>query len=201
MLKARQQTITVKPYTAAVILLSALSASAHALTLDSIINIPPNLTFNSVFVGLSGTITGCEQSPKDPDLSIDGTTITIEFALQAPPPGTACVTVIQAWTSVVPLGHLPTGNYEVTVTAKTGDGPVFELGRSMLNIPEKYGVGGAATGIDPRKVVCENLTTGKRKVIKDRAESWNCEAMGLKVKPGHRIRQTVIGIAPRDKPN
>ena len=56
-------------------------------------------------------------------------------------------------------------------------------------------VGGSVLGIDPRRVVCHNLTTGESVVIRDGAKSWNCEDAGLAVRPGDHLRQTVDGLA------
>ena len=44
-------------------------------------------------------------------------------------------------------------------------------------------------------VVCKNLTTGQRVVIRGVATSWDCEAAGLVVHPGNLIQQTVTGTA------
>jgi len=51
------------------------------------------------------------------------------------------------------------------------------------------------TGVSPTKVLCHNVTTGQRVVIRDGATSWDCEAMGLIVHTGNTIRQTVTGTA------
>jgi hypothetical protein len=56
-------------------------------------------------------------------------------------------------------------------------------------------VGGAITGVNPRLVVCKNLTTRQTIIIQDGSRSWNCEAAGLVVHPGDRIQQTVTGPA------
>lgn len=55
-------------------------------------------------------------------------------------------------------------------------------------------VGGSVTGVNQRTVTCQNLTTGQSVSLGNRA-SWNCEAGGLRVNPGDRIRQTVTGTA------
>jgi len=57
-------------------------------------------------------------------------------------------------------------------------------------------VGGTVTGVNPRRVVCKNLTTRKHvTILLDGVTAWDCEAAGLVVNPGDRIWQTVIGIA------
>jgi hypothetical protein len=54
---------------------------------------------------------------------------------------------------------------------------------------------GSVTGVSPTKVLCHNVTTGQRVVIRDGAPAWDCEAMGLIVNTGNTIRQTVTGTA------
>jgi hypothetical protein len=55
------------------------------------------------------------------------------------------------------------------------------------------GVGGSVRGINPTRVTCQNVTTAQTVVIRDDRRSWDCEAAGLLVQPGHVIRQTVVG--------
>jgi hypothetical protein len=42
-------------------------------------------------------------------------------------------------------------------------------------------------------VVCQNLTTRQSVTLRDGARAWNCEAAGLVVHEGDKIRQTVTG--------
>jgi hypothetical protein len=58
-----------------------------------------------------------------------------------------------------------------------------------------HDVGGAVTGVNPRRVVCRNLTTMQTVIIQDGSRSWDCEAAGLVVHTGDRIQQTVRGLA------
>jgi Concanavalin A-like lectin/glucanases superfamily len=56
-------------------------------------------------------------------------------------------------------------------------------------------VGGSVAGVSPKIVVCRNLTTAQRVVIRNGDGSWDCEAAGLVVAAGHSIQQTVAGRA------
>ena len=57
-------------------------------------------------------------------------------------------------------------------------------------------VGGTVTGVNLRRVTCRNVTTRKSVVIKlPGAMAWDCEAAGLVVHPGDRIRIDVNGRA------
>ena len=57
------------------------------------------------------------------------------------------------------------------------------------------GVGGDVAGVRPTKVICKNVTTGRKVIIRDGASAWNCEAAGLVVHPGDVIQQTIKGVA------
>src|SRR6266545_1645264 len=59
-------------------------------------------------------------------------------------------------------------------------------------------VGGSATGFQPIKVVCSNVTTGQPvKIIpQPGAQSWDCTAAGLVVSPGDLLKMTVRGLEP-----
>ena len=67
--------------------------------------------------------------------------------------------------------------------------------RTTFTVTAKKEVGGQATGLTTRRILCKNLTTGTRKTIKGDVGTWDCEAAGLKVNPGDKIEQRVIGIA------
>jgi hypothetical protein len=56
-------------------------------------------------------------------------------------------------------------------------------------------VGGTVTGVNPRRVVCRNLTTMQTVIIEDGSRSWDCAAAGLVVHTGDRIQLTVRGLA------
>jgi low density lipoprotein receptor-related protein 5/6 len=58
-------------------------------------------------------------------------------------------------------------------------------------------VGGLATGLQPTKVICSNLTTGQRlKIIpQPGARSWDCQGAGLGVDAGDLLRMRVRGPA------
>ncbi len=57
-------------------------------------------------------------------------------------------------------------------------------------------VGGSVTGLDGRTATCRNETTGQMFTFRlEGATAWDCEARGLKVQPGDRIRTGVSGVA------
>src|SRR6266540_3644013 len=59
-------------------------------------------------------------------------------------------------------------------------------------------VGGSATGFQPIKVVCSNVTTGQPvKIIpQPGTQSWDCAAAGLGVNPRDLLKMTVRGLEP-----
>jgi hypothetical protein len=60
-------------------------------------------------------------------------------------------------------------------------------------------VSGSVSGIILKTAKCLNKTTGKYiEFSLDGKHSWNCEAEGLQVAPGDRIKLTVDGMVPRD---
>jgi hypothetical protein len=58
-------------------------------------------------------------------------------------------------------------------------------------------VGGAARGVQVRRVTCRNVSTAQVVTILDPQGAWDCEAAGLVVAPGDRIRQQVLGLPTR----
>jgi hypothetical protein len=58
-------------------------------------------------------------------------------------------------------------------------------------------VGGLATGFQPTKVVCRNVTTQQRIKITPQpgVRSWDCQGAGLEVNPGDLLRMRVRGPA------
>ncbi len=70
------------------------------------------------------------------------------------------------------------------------DAGAYELGASPPPMP----VGGTLTGTAGRRVRCVNLTTGQSvEIALGGGLSWNCEAAGLVVSPGDRVREIVSG--------
>jgi hypothetical protein len=55
-------------------------------------------------------------------------------------------------------------------------------------------VEGTVTGLAPRAVLCRNKTTGQTLKEKTGIPSWDCEAMGLVVEPGHTVETSASGI-------
>jgi hypothetical protein len=99
-------------------------------------------------------------------------------------------------------GGLPFDVYfqgEFTVTSLFGDWLVS--GTYGNPIPfiffyNPYPVGGSVTGMTPRWVRCQNMSTKQTVVtIGELGTVWNCEAAGLVVSTGDRVRMTVEGTA------
>jgi probable HAF family extracellular repeat protein len=62
--------------------------------------------------------------------------------------------------------------------------------------PPSEAVGGSVRGMTLRTIRCDNRTTGQRiRVPTPDDSAWDCEAAGLKVEPGDKIRQIVTGTA------
>jgi hypothetical protein len=58
--------------------------------------------------------------------------------------------------------------------------------------------GGVAHGFQPAKVVCKNMTTGKKAkiILAPSALSWDCAAEGLVVQSGDSLKMTLTGTEP-----
>jgi subtilisin family serine protease len=57
-------------------------------------------------------------------------------------------------------------------------------------------VQGVVHGLDARKVVCRNRTTGQRVIVRPRStNSWNCTGAGLEAAAGDRIKIILVGNA------
>ena len=56
-------------------------------------------------------------------------------------------------------------------------------------------VGGSAFGHRVQRVTCVNVTTGQSVTAPQSEGAWDCEAAGLVVSPGDRVRQNVVGAA------
>ena len=69
-----------------------------------------------------------------------------------------------------------------------------ELGRSF------HRVRGAVTGFTASKVICDDQTTGERVRGNPGVASWDCEALGLAVDPGDRVRTGGVGTADGTAP-
>lgn len=129
--------------------------------------------------------------PREPQVSISDNEIRVDTFN----PGEVCLQVISSWELLVPIGYLSANTYDLTVTYSSpsiGTEPA-EIGQTVVTV--ENAVGGAVNGGNPSRVICKNITTGQTVMIQDHAASWNCEAAGLLVNPGDRIRQTIIGTA------
>jgi hypothetical protein len=56
-------------------------------------------------------------------------------------------------------------------------------------------VGGSTFGHRVQRVTCRNVTTGQTVSVQQPSGAWDCEAAGLVVSPGDRIRQKVAGLS------
>ena len=63
------------------------------------------------------------------------------------------------------------------------------------NISPEAGLGGAVDCMTPRKILCQNMSTGDqiRITIATSELSWDCEEAGLVVNPGDRVQMRVVG--------
>lgn len=72
-----------------------------------------------------------------------------------------------------------------------------DLSFSFTNTQATTALGGTATGVGLRSVLCYNVTTGQKVVIsglKGKA-SWDCAGAGLKINSKDAVKETLSGIA------
>jgi hypothetical protein len=94
--------------------------------------------------------------------------------------------------------NLDGGQAWVGFTAATGGAQENHdlLNWSFTEPVDQNNVGGSVTGVSPRRVICQNLTTRQRVTIPlGGAMSWDCESAGLVVHTGDTINQNVLGTA------
>lgn len=171
-------------------LVYGISISSQAA---SVAIIPPNPTdHEAIIIAVYGVdLTSCV--PKNAQVSISENVIHIDFP--PIPDGTVCLDSSFTWGELVwlypelPEGALPEGAYDVIVTQAE-----VELGRHSFKVKNSPST---STSIKIQQVTCNNLTTGKKKVIKNSSSSWNCEAAGLKVHPGDKIERILLGTAKK----
>jgi hypothetical protein len=183
---------------------STLATDIPLNTVNKIIVSPPNPTSEDNIVT---TIYGTQEclfseDVHDPHVYLSGNEIYISYDTQPPPRSSlpACALVIRTISVVIPIremiGRLEAGEYKLIINHwKFG-----ELARTNFIVTNKKDIGGMTTGITTRRILCKNLTTGKRKIIRGDVGTWNCEANGLQVKPGDKIEQRVIGTANEATP-
>jgi hypothetical protein len=82
--------------------------------------------------------------------------------------------------------------------AGLGVSPGDVLGMTARGKATGLPIGGSAINFEPSKVICRNVTTGRRVTIMlpSGADSWDCVAAGLVVTPGDVMRITVRGTEP-----
>lgn len=170
----------------------------EAATINEFVIVPPNpMSDDLVQVTIKGYWSGGNVSciPGEPDISINGKNIQVHYTTPSNP--SACSTIGtlpgSVWADTIPIwqttGKLETGTYQLEITSAIGE----VMLRTAFNVSSKRDAGGLVTGINTRKIICKNLTTGKKKIIRNDISAWNCEASGLVVKPGDKIEQRIIG--------
>lgn len=181
----------------------AISEEKALATVDKVIVLPPNPTpIDHIVVALYG-IKECPfpEDSRSPYVYLSGEEIHIDY--EQPPPSNLpldCPAEIVKLSVTVPvseaIGQLDVGNYGVTIHHwKWGT-----LAHTSFSVTPKKDIGGLTTGLATRRIICKNLTTGKRKIIKGDIGTWDCEANGLKVNPGDKIEQRIIGTAKETAP-
>ncbi len=166
-------------------LVYGISISSQAA---SVAIIPPNPTDHEAIITAVYGVWGDSCVPENAQASFSENVIHVDFP--PIPDGTGCFLSFTTWGELMWLDHeLPEGAYDVIVTR----GEV-ELGRHSFRVKNSPST---STSIKIQQVTCNNLTTGKKKVIKNSSSSWNCEAAGLKVHPGDKIERILLGTAKK----
>lgn len=183
---------------------ASLSAQAGNTITTNVAIIPSNPTGDDddIFVAIYGTWSN-HCIPRDAKLSLSGNMIHIDFPLL--PAHTVCAQALQEWGEIIPVQleqYYPgyTTTYNVIVTQGSTELAQYSFvvkPSNDVSIPTNDTVGGSSTAVNLRRITCKNLTTKKKKIIKNPVGSWNCEASGLIVNPGDRIEQTLIGRAKK----
>ena len=169
-----------------IMLIYGISISSQAGGI-SIAIIPPTPTDHEIILVAVYGVEGDSCVPKNAQVSSSENVIHVDFP---PPDGAGCLTSFTPWGELVWLDReLPEGAYDVIVTR----GEV-ERGRRSFRVQNPPST---STSIKIQQVTCNNLTTGKKKVIKNPSSSWNCEAAGLKVHPGDKIERILLGTAKK----
>lgn len=105
-----------------------------------------------------------------------------------------------AWPNVIATFHFAfvadSGVTTLRFTDSTPIGPSLSADFMLDRVSViAVSVGGTVSGMTPTRVTCLNQTTAQTVVIEDGARAWDCEAAGLGVSSGQRIRQTILGTA------
>jgi YVTN family beta-propeller protein len=118
-------------------------------------------------------------------------TITVTVGSQA------CALAVHPSGSAVYVANFGDNTVSVVDTATNmvtaiavGNGPIGAA-IGPLSLP----VGGSATGLTPAAVLCRNVTTAQTIQFQTSDASWDCEAAGLAVNPGDKVRTGVQGTA------
>lgn len=153
------------------------------------------------------------RSASENDQAVEtGTLVTLDATSSHDPDGTD--PLVYDWTIVQkPVGSAallsdgasPTPNFTVDAAGNYLAELVVTDSLNAASAPDSVMItaysrptaGGSATAMTVTKVVCVNVSTGKRVKLLDQGpdSSWDCEAAGLLVNPGDSIRMNVFGQA------
>jgi hypothetical protein len=181
-----------------IILAMGSGCFVEAASINEFVIVPPNpMSDDLVQVTIKGSWSGGHVSciPGEPDISINGKNIQVHYTTPSNPSVCSTIGTLpgSVWADTIPIwqttGKLETGTYQLEITSAIGE----IMLRTAFSVSSKRDVGGLVTGINTHKIICKNLATGKKKVIQNDIGAWNCEASGLRVKPGDKIEQRVIG--------
>lgn len=184
-------------FLAALVLVFALAAPAAADLYDVSIRVDPSppSTYQPTTLLVEGESTdGCR--PSFGALTIDQGEVDVVLYH----PQFRCPAVLASWSVEVQLGELPPGDYSATV--RTVWPPPFEsvfpattIGHLDFDVSERVGV--RSWGTHTRRVVCKNVTSGQRVVVRAGGlATTNCEAAGLVIAPGDRVVIRLLGKVP-----
>ena len=185
-------------FLAACFLMFALAAPAAADLYDVSVQVDPSppSTYQPTTLLVEGESTnGC--LPSFGALTIDQGEVDVVFYH----PQFACPAVLASWSVAVELGELPPGDYSATVRTVPYPPPydfVFlatTIGHLDFDVSERVGV--RSWGTQTRRVVCKNVTSGQRVVVRAGGlATTNCEAAGLVIAPGDRVVIRILGRVP-----
>jgi putative addiction module component (TIGR02574 family) len=184
-------------FLAALFLVSTLAAPAAADLYDVSIRFDPSppSTYQPATLLVEGESTdGCR--PSFGALTIDQGEVDVVLYH----PQFRCPAVLASWSVEVQLGELPPGDYSATV--RTVWPPPFEsvfpattIGHLDFAVSERVGL--RSYGVHTRRVVCKNLTSGQRVIVRaGGSATTNCEAAGLVIAPGDRVVIRIVGRVP-----
>jgi hypothetical protein len=180
--------------------------SAESATINEFTISPVNPKKDDyIYVAVQGLYWGGHSycAPGAPSIDLSNNVINVQYTEPSDPgkcitPGIVGIPG-DPWTDVIPIwqsiGQLDVGTYQLVISYVGG-----VMLRTSFTVTQERGLGGINSGLMPRRIHCRNLTTGKKVTIKSDVESWNCAAAGLRVKPGDKIEQRIIGFVKESSP-